>query len=431
MGDAGLFQELVWRGMVHQVTDPELATVLAEGPTTAYHGIDATADSLHVGHLVGLVTLQRLQQAGHRPIALLGGGTSLIGDPSFKAEERPLLGVGEIEANTRGIRAQVERLLDTGSGPAGGTGALVVDNAEWLARFPLTDFLRDVGKHFRVNALLTRDAVRSRLVEREQGLSFTEFSYALLQAYDFLHLFDTEGCRLQLGGSDQWSNITGGIDLVRRTRGQRVFGVTWPLMTKDDGMKFGKTESGAVWLDPARTTPYAFFQFWLRTDDADVVRHLRALTFLERRRIDELEEELQRSPENRVAQRVLARELTTAVHGSAECERAERAARSLYEGDLRSLDERDLLAALAEAPSSDVSRDTLASVGVSLVELLAETGLVASRSAARTAIGQGAVSVNGTREDDVDRRLGPADLLAGAYLVLRRGKREYHLVRTR
>lgn len=422
----GLFDELTWRGMVHQSTDPELATKLEGQPFTAYVGFDATADSLHVGHLVGIVALQRVQRAGHRPIAVLGGGTSLIGDPSFKAAERPLLSEDQIEANASGIKAQLERFFDMGSGPAAG---MLLDNSEWLCRLTLTDFLRDVGRHFSINAMVARDSVRSRLTEREQGISYTEFSYALLQAYDFLHLLDIEDCRLQLGGSDQWGNITAGIDLIRRSRRVQAFGLTWPLLTKADGTKFGKSESGNIWLDPLRTSPYAFYQFWFRTDDADVGRYLRLLTSLSQPEILALEDEMAARPQERGAQRELARAMTTAVHGASETVRAEAAARSLFEGDLVSLDAPMLQAVFAEAPSSDVPRPALDGAGLGLVELLVASGLVGSRTAARTAITQGAAWVNGTRQTDVDRRLTSVDLLADTCIVLRRGKRDYHLVR--
>jgi tyrosyl-tRNA synthetase len=378
-----------------------------------------------VGGLLAVVALQRLQRAGHRPIALLGGGTTLIGDPSGKDTERPLLTVEEIRANADGLRRQLERFVDFGPGP---TGALLVDNADWLCRLPLTDFLRDVGKHFTVNAMIAKESVRSRLETREQGISYTEFSYMLLQAYDFLHLFDTEGCRLQLGGSDQWGNITAGIDLIRRVRGAEAFGLTWPLVTRADGTKFGKSEGGNVWLDPARTSPYQFFQHWVRTDDRDVGRYLRLLTSLDRDRIAELEAAAAQHPARREAQQVLASELTAAVHGEDEAARARRAAAALFGGTLADLDERTLLEVVGEAPSSDVSRAEL-EAGLPLVELLARTGLVASRSAARAAVTGGGAYVNDRRENDLDRRITGDDLLAGSYLLLRKGKRSYHLVR--
>ena len=421
-----LMAELEWRGMVHQVTDPELGTRLATERFVAYAGFDATADSLHVGHLVGVVGLQRLQRAGHRPLALVGGGTTLIGDPSGKEAERPLLSAEEIEANVAGIRRQVERFVDLGGGPDDGA---LVNNADWLCRLSLTEFLRDVGKHFTVNSMIAKESVRARLTEREQGISYTEFSYMLLQAYDFLHLHDTFGCRLQLGGSDQWGNITTGIELVRRVRGAQVYGVTWPLVTKADGTKFGKTESGAVWLDPARTSPYQFFQFWVRADDRDVIRYLKLLSSLGPDEIGELEAEVTEHPERRRGQQALAYDLTAAVHGEAAADAARQAADVLFGGELADLDEATLLDVFSEAPSTTLPRDELTDGGVPLVDLLARTAVVPSRSAARAAVEAGGAYVNNRRETDLDRRIGEGDLVAGAYVVLRRGKRSYHLVR--
>jgi tyrosyl-tRNA synthetase len=423
-----LFDDLRWRGLVYQVTDDDLGARLAAGPLAVYHGIDVTADSLHVGSMVGVVALRRLQQAGHRPLAILGGGTTLIGDPSGRRTERPLLTVEQIEANAAGIRRQLERFVDFGPGPSAAT---LLNNADWLSSTPLTDFLRDVGKHFTVNAMMAKESVRSRLDDAEQGISFTEFSYMLLQAYDFLHLFDTADCRLQIGGSDQWGNITAGIDLIRRARGGEAHGFTWPLVTKADGTKFGKSVGGNVWLDPGRTSPYEFFQFWMGADDRDVGRYLRLLTFLDRPEIEDLEAEVASHPERRRAQRVLAMELTAAVHGREEAERARQASEALFAGDLSGLDEATLVEVFAEAPSTPLARARLEGDGVMLVDLLAESGLVASKSAARQAVAQGGVSLNGRREYDLDRRVGPDDLLAGGYLVLRRGKRRYHVLHAR
>ncbi|MGH9225650.1 MAG: tyrosine--tRNA ligase, partial [Acidimicrobiales bacterium] len=311
-----VLDDLQWRGLVHQVTDEDLGAKLAGGsrPVVVYHGIDATADSLHVGNLLGVLVLRRLQRAGHRPIVLLGGGTTLIGDPSGKQSERPLREVDEVRSNIVALRGQLERFIDFGPGPG---GALLLDNADWLCTMSLTDFLRDVGKHFTVNAMMAKESVRARLEEREQGISFTEFTYMLLQAYDFLHLFDAHGCRLEVGGSDQWGNITAGVDLVRRVRGEQVAGLTWPLLTKADGTKFGKSEEGNVWLDTERTSPYEFFQFWLRADDRGVAQLLRFFTDLGREHIERLEESVATAPAAREAQRVLARTVTAAVHGEA------------------------------------------------------------------------------------------------------------------
>ncbi|HWC09624.1 MAG TPA: tyrosine--tRNA ligase [Acidimicrobiales bacterium] len=423
---ADVLAELQWRGMVHQVTDEALGAKLAAERFVLYGGFDATADSLHVGHLVGVIGLQRFQAAGHRPLALVGGGTTLIGDPSGKEAERPLLSVEDIDANVAGIRRQLERFIDFGPGPDGGR---LVNNADWLRGLGLTAFLRDVGKHFTVNTMIAKEAVRARLEQREQGISYTEFSYMLLQAYDFLHLHDTEGCRLQVGGSDQWGNITAGIDLVRRLRHGEAYGLTWPLVSKADGTKFGKSESGAVWLDPARTSPYQFFQFWVRSDDRDVIRYVRLLTSLGREETAALEAEVAEHPERRRAQQVLAFELTAAVHGREDAEAARRAAEALYRGELTALDERTLLDVFAEAPSTRLARTDLEGDGMLLVDLLVRADLAPSRSAARATITGGGAYVNDRRVGEVEHRVGEADLLAGAYVVLRKGRRTYHLLR--
>ncbi|MGH3904468.1 MAG: tyrosine--tRNA ligase, partial [Pseudonocardiaceae bacterium] len=357
-------------------------------------------------------------------IALAGGATGRIGDPSFRDEERSLLDEDTLAANLAGIRRDLGAVIDL-SDPGRG---VLVDNFEWTRDVSVLEFLRDVGRHFSVNAMINRESVKKRLTEREQGLSFAEFSYQLLQAFDFAHLYATEGCKLQGGGSDQWGNITAGIDLVRRTRHAEVFGFTWPLVTKADGTKFGKSQSGNVWLDPARTSPYQFFQFWVNTDDRDVGRYLRQFTFRSREEIEALEGTLAERPGEREPHRALARDVTALVHGEEEAAAAERASAALFGGDLRDLDEATLAEVFGDAPSSRVAASRLDRDGVALVDLLAESGLVASKSAARQAVTQGGVSVNGVREADLDRRLGRADLLAGRYLVLRRGKRNYHLV---
>lgn len=416
--------ELAWRGMVHQVTDDGLGALLAAERFTAYAGFDATADSLHVGHLVGVVALARLQRAGHRPIALVGGATALVGDPSGRETERPLLSVDEIAANAAAIRRQLEAFIGFGPGSGGG---LLVDNSTWLATLGLTDFLRDVGKHFTVNTMIAKESVRARLTEREQGISYTEFSYMLLQAYDFLYLHDTYGCRLQAGGSDQWGNITAGIDLIRRMRSGQAFGLTWPLITTAGGTKFGKSASGAVWLDPARTSPYKFFQFWVRTDDRDVIGHLRLLTDLDAEALSELETEVVERPRQRRAQQVLAQELTTRVHGAEAADGAQRAAEALFRGELAALDQAALLDVFADAESTTLPRSELGD-GLALIDLLIATGLASSRSDARTTISGGGAYVNDRRVDDVDAVVGEADLLVGAYMVVRKGKRSYHLV---
>ena len=415
----GLFAELQWRGLVHQATDPVVLPKLLDHEVLAgYIGFDPTADSLHVGHLLQLTLLRRLQDAGHRPIALVGGGTGLIGDPSFRSDERVLLTADQLHANKAGIRDQLERFLDFGHG-----GAILEDNATWLMSVGLLDFLRDVGKLFSVNEMIRKESVRSRLEGREQGISFTEFSYMLLQAWDFLQLFDRYGCRLQLGGSDQWGNIIEGVDLIRRLRDMQAFGLTSPLITKADGTKFGKTESGTVWLDARRTSPYEFFQYWIRTSDADVGDYLRYFTFLEQNAIEELDRATAAHPERRDAQRELARQVTTLVHGEDETDRAERAAAVLFTPEVAGLDLDTLRASLADAPSLPVRRSELAA-GLSLVDALVRTELVASRSDARRQLQAGGVYVNGHRAN-AERSLGPGEALYGRYIILRRGKAEH------
>ena len=411
-------QELTWRGLVHQVTDPELGKLLDDDRLTAYIGFDPTADSLHVGSLIQITNLRRLQLGGHDVIALLGGGTGLIGDPSGRQEERQLLDEASLDLNLAGIRSQLERMLDG--------DARIVDNGEWLRAMPLTDFLRDVGKHFSVNEMIRKESVRARLEGREQGISFTEFTYMLLQAWDFVHLFDQFGCRLQLGGSDQWGNITEGIGLIRRLRGAHAYGLTSPLVTLPSGGKMGKSEAGTVWLDARRTSPYQFFQYWIRADDEHVGAYLRQFTFLDRDHIEELEAATAAHPERREAQRVLAREVTAFVHDADEAERAEHAAEVLFSEDIARLDEATLLEVLADVPSSTVAdlRD------LPLVEALVRAGLSPSKSAARKAIEQGGAYLNNRRVTDVDGHVTTEDLLHGRYVVLRRGKKDRALLRS-
>jgi tyrosyl-tRNA synthetase len=418
--------DLEFRGLVHQVTDPSLLDRLDREPVTAYIGFDPTADSLHVGHLLQVLMLRRLQLAGHRPIALAGGGTGMIGDPGGKSEERPLLSEEALAANLAGMRAQLGRLLDF-EDSAGGSRAVLLDNGAWLRELHAVEFLRDVGKHFTVNQMVAKESVRARLERPEQGISYTEFSYMLLQAYDFLHLFDTEGCRLQLGASDQWGNITMGIELVRKMRREEVHGLTTPLVLKADGTKFGKTESGTVWLDARRTSPYQLYQFLLRTEDVVAGAYLRYFTFLDHDAIRTLDEAVATRPEGREAQRALAHHVCTLVHGEPEARRAEAAAQALYSGKLASLDEQMLLEMCAETPTSTRRRAELDGSGLPLVDVLVATALARSKGQARTLVTQGGVSVNDERVGDVDARIGRGDLRYDRYVVLRKG-RDYHLV---
>jgi tyrosyl-tRNA synthetase len=420
-----LSADLAFRGLVHQVTDPSVLEKLDQETLTAYIGFDPTADSLHVGSLLQMCNLRRLQQAGHRPIALAGGGTGMIGDPGGKSEERNLLSADELTANVAGIRTQLERFLDfaTTSSPA-----LLLDNSAWLDGCGLVEFLRDVGKHFTVNQMVAKESVRARFDRPDQGISFTEFSYMLLQAYDFQQLFDAHDCRLQLGGSDQWGNITLGIELIRKTRQTEVFGLTTALLLKADGTKFGKTESGTVWLDARRTSPFQLYQYFLRTEDATVGTVLRMLTFLEHDTIRSLDIQTAEHPERREAQRALAEAVCTLVHGETETARAAAAARALYSEEIADLDENTLLEVCADAPVTTLRRADL-DTGLGLVDALVTTDLVPSKGRARTTITQGGAYVNNRRVTDADARLGPDDLLFGRYLVLRRGQRDYHLLR--
>ncbi|MHB1517195.1 MAG: tyrosine--tRNA ligase [Acidimicrobiales bacterium] len=423
-----LVDDLRFRGLIHQMTDPSLEMRLEEPPLCAYTGFDPQADSLHVGHLLQLCILRRLQLAGHRPILLGGGGTGFVGDPGGRREERTLLSEERLRANLEAIGSQLERFVELG-GPDDASKGLFLDNAVWLRPFSLIDFLRDVGKHFTVNQMVAKESVRSRLDRPESGISYTEFSYMLLQAYDFLHLYDTFGCRLQLGGSDQWGNITMGIELVRRVRGAQVWGLTTPLVLKADGTKFAKSESGAVWLDSRKTSAYRLYQFFLRTDDADVGAYLRFFTFLAHEEILELDRATAARPERREAQRSLARQVCAMVHGPDDTRRAERAAEALFGEELVDLDESTLLDVFADAPSTTIDRHRMDDGGLTVVELLVETGLARSKSQARTTVGQGGASVNNHRIGDQDATVSRDDLVAERYLVLRRGRKEHHLVR--
>ncbi|HWE54797.1 MAG TPA: tyrosine--tRNA ligase [Acidimicrobiales bacterium] len=418
-----LFEDLRWRGLVHQATDEEtLAPRLDAGGMVAYIGFDPSADSLHVGHLQQLVTLRRLQAAGHTVIGLVGGGTGMIGDPSGKSEERNLLDPDQLRRNREAISGQVAALLaGNGEHPA-----VLADNADWLFEATLIEFLRDVGKHFSVNEMIRKDSVRNRLEGREQSLSFTEFSYMLLQSWDFVQLHDRYGCELQLGGSDQWGNVTEGIDLIRRLRGHVAYGLTSPLVTKSDGTKFGKTESGSVWLDPARTSPYAFYQFWLRTPDEDAGPYLRRFTMLDHDRIEELEQSLAEAPERREAQRTLAAEMTALVHGRDEAERAEAAGAALFSDRVAALDAPTLAGALGDAPSTVVAASQL-EAGWPIVDALTVTGLASSNKQAREFLRNGAISVNGTAVTE-ERPIAMSDALHGRWVILRRGKRNQHVL---
>ncbi len=416
--------DLTWRGLVYDTT-PDLADHLAEGPVTAYIGFDPTADSLHVGSLLPILALVRFQQHGHVPIALVGGGTGLIGDPSFKAQERSLLSQEQLDHNLRGIRGQLERFLDFTEGP---TAARLVNNGDWLTTTPLTTFLRDVGKHFTVNHMLAKESVKRR-IEGEDGISFTEFSYLLLQSYDFLVLHDTMGVTLQMGGSDQWGNITGGTDLIRRVHGRKAHALVMPLVTNAAGTKFGKTEAGTVWLDAARTSPYRFYQFWLNTDDRDASRYLRYFTFLQQEEVEAIEARHAEAPQAREAQRTLAREVTRLVHGEAALASAERATEVLFSGDVAALTPAEVREVFEDAPSAELPRALLDGDGLNVVDLLAQAGVAASKGEARRLVQGGGVSLNGRRLEGDTQTVTPADALGGEALVIRKGRKAYTLVR--
>lgn len=416
-----IWADLEWRGLLYQATDKELSRLLKEETFTLYCGFDPTGDSLHVGSLVPLLALARFQRAGHIPIALAGGATGLIGDPSGKTQERQLNTREQVAANVESIRKQLEKFLDFS---AGRFSAKLVDNAEWLDRYNLIDFLRDVGKHFTINDMLSKESVRNRM---EAGISYTEFSYQLLQAYDFYHLATHYDCRLQTGGSDQWGNIVAGIELIRRTARRQVYGLTFPLITKADGSKFGKTAEGtSCWLDPKRTSPYKFYQFFIQTEDRDVLKLLRYFTFLSKEEIGEMEAAVESAPEKREAQRMLARHMTELVHGQSEMQRAEAAAKALFGGDLRLLDESTLLEVFEEAPSKDLSKEW---VGRPLVDALVEIGVEQSKAAARQSIQGGGLYLNNERIQDVRKLLTEEHLMHSKYIVIRRGKRNYYLIR--
>ena len=416
-----LYGELEWRGLVYDATEG-VRDALARDKVTGYIGFDPTAPSLHVGSLLQMIGLAHLQRHGHSPIAVVGGGTGLIGDPSGKTVERQLLTVEKVEANVAGIRAQLARFLDfeTSTAPA-----RLVNNAEWLTRLSAVDFMRDVGKHFTINAMLAKESVRRR-IESEDGISYTEFSYALLQAYDYLELHDRFGCTLQMGGSDQWGNITAGMELIRRVRGAKAHGLVLPLIMTSAGTKFGKTEAGTIWLDPQLTRPYEFYQFWLNAEDRDAVRYLKFFTFLDEARISALEIASAREPERRHAQRELAREVTRLVHGDAAVREAEAASEKLFGGDIAAMSVGELLQVFANVPSKTVEyqRD-----GWRLVTLLTDVGLTASNGEATRLIRSGGIYVNERRVTDEKERLNASDAIEGELFVVRKGKKDNFLIR--
>lgn len=418
-------EDLKRRGLVAQVSDESgLDAHLRAGPRTLYCGFDATADSLHHAHLLQVVALRRFQLTGHRPIALVGGATGLIGDPSFKSDERVLLDREDVRRNSEAIARQLERYIDFEQSPTAGQGALLVNNLEWTEALDVITFLRDVGKYFSVNEMMRKESVRSRLEREGSGISFTEFSYQILQANDYLELARRHDCTLQIGGNDQWGNITAGMDLVRRCLGREAFALTSPLVTKEDGTKFGKTETGAVWLAPHRTSPYAFYQFWINTADADAMPFLRYFTFLSMEEMEPLAQSTQRHPERREAQRRLAEEVTRFVHGEPGLEAARRITEALFRGEVGDLTESDL----AQLALDGMEHTTVSGESEPLVNVLAATPLADSRGAARRLVTTRGLSVNGAPVTDIEQTLSRQSALFGRYHLLRRGKKSWHLI---
>ena len=408
-----LMEDLKWRGLVYDMTDPELEQVLNAGASTFYLGADPTADSLHVGHLLAYLVAKRLENAGHSPILVIGGGTGLIGDPSFKNAERPLLTIETSLKNAAGIASQVRRLLPH---------AVVVNNYDWLSSLNAIEFLRDIGKNFNVAYMMSKDSVKSRI---ESGISFTEFSYQIIQAWDFEHLFASKDCRIQIGGQDQWGNITSGLELIRKVHGAdaKAYGFTFPLVTKADGTKFGKSESGAVWLDPLKTTPYEFYQYWINTADDDVVMRLKQFTFLAKEEIEAFADEVRTHPERRSAQKALAGELTVLVHGEDAWKEAVRISEALFSGDVESLTAEEIGIGFKDLPRLDVTADPL------VLDALVSTGLASSKREARELVASGAVTVNGRKVQSLDATVARADAIGGLYSIVRKGKKKYVLVR--
>jgi tyrosyl-tRNA synthetase len=408
-----LFEELKWRGLVYQETDEELRQKLNNEQLTFYIGTDPTADSLHVGHLMANLVAKRLENHGHKPILVIGGGTGLIGDPSFKSEERKLLSIEESLKNAEGITNQVKKLLPS---------ATIVNNYEWLSSLNAIEFLRDLGKHFSINYMMAKDSVKSRI---EKGISFTEFAYQIIQAWDFEHLFKTYNCTLQIGGQDQWGNITSGSELIRRIHGadKKVYGLTFPLVTKSDGTKFGKTESGTLWLDPKKTSPYEFYQFWINTSDQDVLTRLKQFTFLSKDEIDEIEISLNQEPEKRVAQTTLASQVTEMVHGKDALNQAIRISQALFSGEIKDLSVEEIEMGFKDLPSITVEDNP------SLIEALKSLSLIQSNREGRELIKNNAISINGDKVNDTYFEIKKADAIGQTYTVLRKGKKKYGVIK--
>ena len=421
-----IYAELDWRGSVHQSTDSQLLKqCLGDGSQTVYAGFDPTSDGLHVGHFVPLMMLRRFQKAGHRPIVLAGGATGMIGDPSGKSEERNLLSAEQIEHNLQGITRELGQFLDFECQQP----AILVNNYDWMKQWDYLAFLRDVGKHFPVNGMLAKESVKARLEQTDAGMSYTEFSYMLLQAYDFVHLCNAYGCRLQVGGSDQWGNITAGIELARRMGNGTLHGLTCPLLTKSDGSKMGKTEQGAIWLSAEKTSPYAFYQYWYNTDDADVDKCLRLLTEFSEEEILAFAEDRTTDPQKRHSQQQLAEALTLLVHGQQGLHSARTASEILFGATISEMSDADLSAIFPDVPSQELARENLTGDGLLIIDALCQAGLAKSKSDARRTVDQGGAYVNNTRIEDQERRLTQADLASETVMVLRSGKKRYALLK--
>ncbi|ULW63800.1 tyrosine--tRNA ligase [Staphylococcus aureus] len=413
-----LIEDLKWRGLIYQQTDEQgIEDLLNKEQVTLYCGADPTADSLHIGHLLPFLTLRRFQEHGHRPIVLIGGGTGMIGDPSGKSEERVLQTEEQVDKNIEGISKQMHNIFEFGTDH----GAVLVNNRDWLGQISLISFLRDYGKHVGVNYMLGKDSIQSRL---EHGISYTEFTYTILQAIDFGHLNRELNCKIQVGGSDQWGNITSGIELMRRMYGLTdAYGLTIPLVTKSDGKKFGKSESGAVWLDAEKTSPYEFYQFWINQSDEDVIKFLKYFTFLGKEEIDRLEQSKNEAPHLREAQKTLAEEVTKFIHGEDALNDAIRISQALFSGDLKSLSAKELKDGFKDVPQVTLSNDT-----TNIVEVLIETGISPSKRQAREDVNNGAIYINGERQQDVNYALAPEDKIDGEFTIIRRGKKKYFMV---
>lgn len=433
---SSVLAELSWRGLIKAQTHDELDTKLAEGPLTLYCGFDPTADSLHAGNLLMIIGLAHFRRHGHAPIALAGGATGMIGDPSGKSDEREMISEEIIAANLAGISTQLRTILDRamtmhadGVETENNAPIPLVNNADWMKPWSFIDFLRDVGKNFSVNQMMSKTSVAERLNNRDQGISYTEFSYMLIQAYDFLHLAREHGCSLQIGGSDQWGNITAGTDLIRRNIQKPAFGLTFPLLTDKNGKKFGKSEGGAIWLDAARTSPYQFFQYWKNLDDVEMPKLLRSFTFLSRERVDELVGVIERK-ENRgsMVQAELAYQLTWLVHGREEADKAVASAKLLFGGEIRDVSEQDLLAVFANVPSAEVSRAELEQ-GIPVIDFFVNTGAQKSKSEARRLLKQGGLYINGVSVADDSKVVTLDDLAVGSTMVIRTGKKKHRVVR--